>query len=116
MTYGRKLELRGEERGVKIGEERGVRIGEERGKKQGLLMGAKNKAYEIASHMLKKEMDLPIVAFNVSGEYSMVKAAASAGYLNEHGAMVEMLTSIKRAGADIIITYFAKEYAQSLRD
>lgn len=57
---------------------------------------------------------LPIAAYNVSGEYAMVKAAAAAGYLDERLAAVEVLTAIRRAGADIIITYHAKEAARWL--
>ncbi|MEE9530384.1 MAG: porphobilinogen synthase, partial [Syntrophobacteria bacterium] len=53
-------------------------------------------------------------AYNVSGEYSMIKAAAEKGWLDGERAMMEVLTSIKRAGADIIITYFAKEAAERL--
>ncbi len=60
--------------------------------------------------------DLPIAAYNVSGEYAMVKAAAENGWLDEEAAMFEMLTSIKRAGADLIITYFAKDAARLLRE
>lgn len=62
----------------------------------------------------KQEFDLPVAAYNVSGEYSMIKAAAQLGWLDEEKAMVESLTSIKRAGADIIITYFAPEIAKLL--
>jgi porphobilinogen synthase len=61
---------------------------------------------------VKAFSQLPIVAYNISGEYSMVKAAAEKGWIDEHAAMIEILTSIKRAGADIIITYFAKQYAE----
>ncbi len=64
---------------------------------------------------VKAFSQLPIVAYNISGEYSMVKAAAEKGWIDEHAAMIEILTSIKRAGADIIITYFAKQYAESIR-
>jgi porphobilinogen synthase len=53
----------------------------------------------------------PLAAYNVSGEYAMVKAAAQQGWLDEKGIVLEMLTAIKRAGADIIITYYAKEAA-----
>jgi len=60
----------------------------------------------------KQRFDCPIAAYNVSGEYMMVKNSASAGLLDEQAAMLEVLTSIKRAGADIIITYFAKEAAK----
>ncbi|MFA5321485.1 MAG: porphobilinogen synthase [Smithella sp.] len=62
----------------------------------------------------KQEFDLPIAAYNVSGEYSMIKAAAQLGWLDEERAMMESLTAIKRAGADIIITYFAPEIAKLL--
>jgi porphobilinogen synthase len=61
--------------------------------------------------LLKDNYDLPIAAYNVSGEYAMVKAAARQGWLNEEAVMKESLLSIKRAGADIILTYFAKEFA-----
>ena len=61
---------------------------------------------------MREETLLPIAAYNVSGEYAMVKAAAEKGWLNGEQAMVEMLTSFKRAGADIILTYFAKEMAK----
>lgn len=55
--------------------------------------------------------DLPLAAYQVSGEYSMIKAAAAAGWLDERGAALETLTAIKRAGADLIITYFAEALA-----
>jgi porphobilinogen synthase len=58
---------------------------------------------------------LPIAAYQVSGEYSMIKAAATAGWLDERCAMLESLLSIKRAGADFILTYFAKDAAKALR-
>jgi porphobilinogen synthase len=59
----------------------------------------------------KQEFDLPLAAYNVSGEYSMIKAAAQMGWLDEEKVMIESLTAIKRAGADIIITYFAPQMA-----
>jgi len=62
---------------------------------------------------IKKIVNVPIAAYNVSGEYSMVKAAAKMGWINEDKIMNEILFSIKRAGADIIITYFAKDFAKS---
>ncbi|HPC09416.1 MAG TPA: porphobilinogen synthase, partial [Smithella sp.] len=62
----------------------------------------------------KQEFDLPLAAYNVSGEYAMVKAAAQLGWLDEDKAMLESLTAIKRAGADIIITYFAPQVANLL--
>jgi porphobilinogen synthase len=63
-------------------------------------------------HILKEHSHLPISAYNVSGEYAMLKAAAQNGWIQYEKAMPEMLLSIKRAGADIILTYFAKEFAQ----
>lgn len=63
----------------------------------------------------KQEFDLPVAAYNVSGEYSMIKAAAQLGWLDEERTMMESLTAIKRAGADIIITYWAKQLAQLLK-
>jgi len=62
----------------------------------------------------RERFDLPLAAYNVSGEYAMVKAAAAAGYLDERLVTLEVLTAIKRAGADIIITYHAKEAARWL--
>jgi porphobilinogen synthase len=63
----------------------------------------------------KSNFNIPIAAYNVSGEFSMVKAAAANGWLDGERVMLEILTSIKRAGADTIITYFAKEAAELLR-
>ncbi|MGE0561209.1 MAG: porphobilinogen synthase [Flavobacteriales bacterium] len=63
---------------------------------------------------LKNNFDLPIAAYNVSGEYAMIKAAGKNGWIDEQRVMMETLLSIKRAGADIIITYFAKEAAKIL--
>ena len=60
---------------------------------------------------VKNSFDLPIVAYNVSGEYSMIKAAAQNGWIDEKATVMEMLIGMKRAGADIIITYFAKDVA-----
>jgi porphobilinogen synthase len=62
-------------------------------------------------HLLKENSDIPIAAYNVSGEYAMLKAAAANGWINYDLAMPEMLLSIRRAGADVILSYFAKEYA-----
>jgi len=67
-------------------------------------------------HLLKEKFELPIAAYNVSGEYAMLKAASKNGWLNYDKAMPEMLLSIRRAGATAILTYFAKEYAQMLKD
>ena len=63
---------------------------------------------------VKKATNLPVGAYNVSGEYSMIKAAARLGWLDEQKAIIETLISIKRAGADIILTYFAKDAARIL--
>src|SRR5262249_7102912 len=60
----------------------------------------------------RERFDLPLAAYNVSGEYAMVKAAAERGWIDGTRVMNEILTSIKRAGADLIITYFAVEAAQ----
>jgi porphobilinogen synthase len=64
---------------------------------------------------VKQATRLPIAAYNVSGEYAMVKAAAAAGYLDERASVLETLTGIRRAGADIVITYHAKDVARWLR-
>lgn len=72
-------------------------------------------AYLDVIRLLKDNSALPIAAYNVSGEYSMVKAAAQKGWLDGDRVMREMLLSIKRAGADIILTYFAKEFAAAQR-
>ena len=68
-------------------------------------------AYLDVIRRVKDETKLPVAAYNVSGEYAMVKAAAGAGGLDERAAVLEILTSIRRAGADIIITYHAKDAA-----
>ena len=64
---------------------------------------------------VKDATGVPVAAYNVSGEYAMVKAAAAAGYLEERATVLEGLTSIRRAGADVVITYHAKEAAQWLQ-
>jgi len=63
---------------------------------------------------VRERFDLPLAAYNVSGEYAMVKAAAAAGDLDERAAALESLTAIRRAGADVVITYWAKELAPFL--
>jgi porphobilinogen synthase len=65
---------------------------------------------------VRDRFDLPLAAYNVSGEYAMVKAAAAAGDLDERAAAIESLTSIRRAGADLVLTYWAKEFAQWAQD
>ena len=64
---------------------------------------------------VKAEFGVPVAAYNVSGEFSMLKAAARLGWLDEERVMLEMLTAIKRAGADLILTYFARDAARLLR-
>jgi porphobilinogen synthase len=64
---------------------------------------------------VKEATRLPVAAYNVSGEYAMVKAAAAAGYLDERSVVLETLTAIRRAGADVVITYHAKDAARWLR-
>jgi porphobilinogen synthase len=64
---------------------------------------------------VKEAVRVPVAAYNVSGEYSMVKAAAAAGYLDEQATVLESLTAIRRAGADVVITYHAKDVAEWLR-
>lgn len=65
---------------------------------------------------VRERTDLPVAAYNVSGEYAMVKAAAQNGWLDERRAVLELLTGIKRAGADIILTYHARDAARWLRE
>ncbi len=72
-------------------------------------------AYLDVIYRVKQEFGLPTAAYQVSGEYSMIKAAAHNGWLDEERIMIETLTSIKRAGADLILTYFAKDMAKLLR-
>jgi porphobilinogen synthase len=64
---------------------------------------------------LREEFDLPVAAYHVSGEYAMIKAASQNGWIDEQRVMMETLTSIKRAGADIILTYYAREAIKLLR-
>lgn len=67
-------------------------------------------------HQVKSEFQMPVAAYNVSGEYAMIKAASQKGWIEEKRVALEVLTSIKRAGADIILTYFAKSVAKWLQD
>ena len=64
---------------------------------------------------VREAVQLPVAAYNVSGEYAMVKAAAAAGHIDERSVVLETLTGIRRAGADLIITYHAKDVASWLR-
>ena len=77
-----------------------------------MLMVKPALAYLDVIKLLRDHYDLPIAAYNVSGEYSMIKAADQRGWLNGEAIMLETLLSIKRAGANIILTYFAKEFAK----
>ena len=79
-----------------------------------ILMVKPALAYLDIISLLRQNSQLPIAAYNVSGEYAMIKAAAQNGWLDGERAMMESLMSIKRAGADVILTYFAKEAAQLL--
>jgi porphobilinogen synthase len=72
-------------------------------------------AYLDIIHLLRNTTNVPIAAYNVSGEYAMIKAAGQLGWIDEKKVILETLTSIKRAGADLILTYFAKEVALMLR-
>lgn len=71
-------------------------------------------AYLDVISRVKQEFNIPLAAYNVSGEYALIKAAAAKGWVDEKSIVLEVLTSIKRAGADIILTYFAKEVARWL--
>ncbi len=73
-------------------------------------------AYGDLIRSIKRATRLPLAAYNVSGEYAMVKAAAAAGYLDERSTVLEILTSLRRAGADTIITYHAKDAARWLAE
>ncbi len=66
-------------------------------------------------YRIREEIDLPGAAYNVSGEFAMVKAAAEKGWIDEERVMLETLTAIKRAGADMILTYFAIDAARRLK-
>ncbi len=67
-------------------------------------------------YRVKNELMVPTAAYSVSGEYSMVKAAAASNFIDERRIVMEILTSIKRAGADLILTYFAKDVAKWLNE
>ncbi len=73
-------------------------------------------AYLDIIRSVRQEFDLPVGAYNVSGEYSMIKAAAQQGWIDYERSMMEVLTAIKRAGADLILTYFAKDASRLLRN
>jgi porphobilinogen synthase len=79
-----------------------------------ILMVKPGLPYLDVIYQLKRTCHLPIAAYNVSGEYSMIKAAAEKGWLDGEKVMIESLTAFKRAGADMVLTYFAKEMAKLL--
>ena len=79
-----------------------------------ILMVKPALAYLDVIHRVKAEFQVPIAAYNVSGEYAMIKAAAKNGWIDEKRVALEVLTSIKRAGADMILTYFAKSVVEWL--
>jgi porphobilinogen synthase len=66
--------------------------------------------------LVREEFGLPVAAYNVSGEYAMVKAAAEKGWIDEKKVTLELLTGIKRAGADMILTYHAPDVARWLKE
>lgn len=80
-----------------------------------ILMVKPATAYLDILKQVHDRFDLPLAAYHVSGEYAMIKAAAERGWIDERRVMLETLTSIKRAGADIIITYYAQEAVRALR-
>ncbi|SEN01168.1 porphobilinogen synthase [Lihuaxuella thermophila] len=80
-----------------------------------MLMVKPGLAYLDVIHRVKERFDLPVVAYNVSGEYSMVKAAAQNGWIDEEKVVMEILVGFKRAGADLILTYHAKDVARWLK-
>ncbi|MHB8671940.1 MAG: porphobilinogen synthase, partial [Acidimicrobiales bacterium] len=63
---------------------------------------------------IRAAVDVPVAAYHVSGEYAMVKAAASRGWIDGPAVALEQLTAVKRAGADVILTYFARELAEGV--
>ncbi len=71
-------------------------------------------AYLDILRQVRDSVDVPVAAYNVSGEYAMVEAAAAQGWINRDAAVVETLTSLRRAGADVVLTYWALEYARRL--
>ena len=72
-------------------------------------------AYLDVVRRVRDAVDVPVAAYNISGEYSMVEAAAANGWIDREAAILETLTSIRRAGADVVLTYWASEAARLLR-
>lgn len=81
-----------------------------------MLMVKPAMAYMDIVHRLKERFDLPVAAYNVSGEYAMVKAASAQGWIDEKAVVLETLTGLKRSGTDMILTYHAKDVAFWLQD
>lgn len=81
-----------------------------------ILMVKPGLAYLDIVSQVRHKFDVPIAVYNVSGEYSMIKAAAKNGWIDEKSVVLEMLTGMKRAGADMILTYFAKDVATWLQE
>ena len=80
-----------------------------------ILMVKPATVYLDVLRMVRDRFDVPMAAYHVSGEYAMIKAAAARGWIDEQRAMLETLTCIKRAGADIILTYYAREAIKALK-
>jgi porphobilinogen synthase len=80
-----------------------------------ILMVKPATVYLDVLRMVRERFDVPLAAYHVSGEYALIKAAAQKGWIDENRVMLETLTSIKRAGADIILTYYAREAIKALR-
>lgn len=81
-----------------------------------MLMVKPALAYQDVLRALRDRFEVPLATYNVSGEYAMVKAAAMQGWIDERSIVMEMMTGFRRAGADVIITYFAKDVARYLRE
>ena len=81
-----------------------------------MLMVKPAHAYLDVIHRVRTATELPLWAYHVSGEYAMVMAAAERGWLDGDRAMTEVLTSIKRAGADRVVTYYARQFARRARE
>ena len=77
-----------------------------------LIMVKPALAYLDVIRAVAEAVDVPVAAYNISGEYAMVEAAAAHGWINREPAIDETLTSIRRAGADIVLTYWAQEWAE----
>ena len=72
-------------------------------------------AYLDVVRRVRDAVDVPVAAYNISGEYAMVEAAAANGWIDREAAILDTLTSIRRAGADVVLTYWASEAARLLR-